>query len=246
MTKTAHGTNSRPRAALAAPLLRLAKQGSRIALVAGAGIALTGFVGSRVYDRIFISEDQGASFISTDMLVLSSPADGQVTFLNRTAKKGEPLLTVLTDDGRQVSVDMTCDCAMMEPLVTEGARVFSGMPLGEMMRLDASVEVTAMLSGDALLNLYKNPRVTVTFTDGEAVPAAIINLPRISGLAASQNNLVAVKLKPDRQLSKAEVGQPVKVSFDSFALFRSSGPSQTVMSKVDLVRHTQSPQVGQP
>jgi alginate biosynthesis protein Alg44 len=210
------------------------RQGVRVCFALGAGAALAAFVASRIYDRMFTHDQAGASYVATDTVILAAPVTGQVTYLNRAAKAGEPAITVLGDDGRQVSVDMPCDCTLMEPLVAVGSRVSGGTPAGELIGKNTPIYVTAAVDGDLLLTLYKNPRIAVTFPDGKTVQAAVMALPRMSGLGLAHGSGVNVKLVPDRKLMAAEIGEPVKVTFDTFPVFMREVKTAISAIRIDL------------
>lgn len=191
-------------------------QGLRVAAAAATGIVLVTFITSRIYERAFVSYPAQSSYIAADSMVLLSPVPGQLKYLKIDAARGEPVFSLLLDDGRTISVDMPCDCVLSNAQTRVGMRVNTGMPIGEAMGNVPSLYVTALLDVDHLISLYGNPRISVTFVDGETVSAAVGDLPRINALEASRSGLIRVKLKPERALSPAELGQPVTVAFDRF------------------------------
>jgi alginate biosynthesis protein Alg44 len=215
---------------------RILGQAVRMLVATVAGVALAAFIVVRVYERVFVSEPSGTAYISSDAIVLSAPTSGQVTYLNAVAGKGEPAFTVLGDDGRTLSVDMPCDCRMMDPVAVEGTRVRSGMPVGEVIPKDPAIYVAATIDGDALLTLYKYPQVAVTFVDGETVPATIRTLPRISNVVSGRSGEVQVTLDPGRELTAAEIGEPVKVTFDTFPLFMRAWKNRLSALNFDFLR----------
>jgi hypothetical protein len=192
---------------------RILGQAVRMLVATVAGVALAAFIVVRVYERVFVSEPSGTAYISSDAIVLSAPTSGQVTYLNAVAGKGEPAFTVLGDDGRTLSVDMPCDCRMMDPVAVEGTRVRSGMPVGEVIPKDPAIYVAATIDGDALLTL-----------------------PRISNVVSGRSGEVQVTLDPGRELTAAEIGEPVKVTFDTFPLFMRAWKNRLSALNFDFLR----------
>ncbi len=204
---------------------------------AGAGgIALVAFIGIRLYERTFVSYPAEASYVAADTIVLAAPASGQLQFIKTDAAQGEPAFSLLQDDGRTISVDMPCDCVLANLQVQVGSRVTPGSAIGEAIGRDPAIYVVAMLDLDRLLTLYGNPHISVTFVDGETVPAVVNGLPRISELESSRTGMIRVKFQPQRKLGLVELGQPVTVALDTFQPLLRSWKSHFAWLWPDKVR----------
>lgn len=192
------------------------KQITKVVAAGTAGIALVAFIAIRLYERTFVIYPAEASYVAADTIVLAAPASGQLQFIKTDAAQGEPAFSLLQDDGRTISVDMPCECVLANLQVQVGSRVTPGAAIGEAIGRDPEIYVVAMLDLDRLLTLYGNPHISVTFVDGETVPAVVNGLPRISELESSRTGMIRVKFQPQRKLGPVELGQPVTVALDTF------------------------------
>lgn len=191
-------------------------QGVRWGAFAGLGLLLAGFVGVKLYERLFVAPVTGLSTVSLAGMDLRAISPGQLDFVNSEAKKGEIAFAIRTTSGEVLAVSMPCDCVVAPGAAEGGATVLAGDTVMTVAPVDAPVVVSANVDGHGLKMLASGAIAEVHMPDG-TVTSAALNLKDLPGLLRTATDGVAipVDLTPTQPLQVAAVGQPVDVLIKS-------------------------------
>lgn len=191
-------------------------QGVRWGAFAGLGLLLAGFVGVKLYERLFVAPVTGLSTVTLAGMDLRAISPGQLDFVNLAAKKGEIAFAIRTTSGEVLAVSMPCDCVVAPGAAEGGATVLAGDTVMTVAPVDAPVVVSAQVDGHGLKMLASGALAEVHMPDG-TVTSAALDLTELPGLLRTVTDGVAipVDLIPTTPLKVAAVGQPVDVLIKS-------------------------------
>jgi len=191
-------------------------QGVRWGAFAGLGLLLVGFVGVKLYERLFVAPVSGLSTVSLAGMDLRAISPGQLDFVNPAAKKGDIAFAIRTTSGEVLAVSMPCDCVVAPGAAEGGATVLAGDTVMTVAPADAPVVVSANVDGHGLKMLASGAIAEVHMPDG-TVTSAALDLKELPGLLRTATDGVAipVDLIPTQPLQVAAVGQPVDVLIKS-------------------------------
>ena len=191
-------------------------QGVRWGAFAGLGLLLAGFVGVKLYERLFVAPVAGLSTVSLAGMDLRAISPGQLDFVNTAAKKGEIAFAIRTTSGEVLAVSMPCDCVVAPGAADSGATVLAGDTVMTVAPADAPVVISAQVDGHGLKMLASGATAEVHLPDG-TVTSAILDQTELPGMLRTVTDGVAipVDLIPTTPLQVAAVGQPVDVLIKS-------------------------------
>ncbi|HUG61830.1 MAG TPA: alginate biosynthesis protein Alg44 [Methylomirabilota bacterium] len=182
---------------------------------------LIGFIGSNIYDKMFIVHPVVAS-ITGDVLVLGSESPGRIGSLHGgpAIAAGETAFTVTRPDGTTAEVESPCDCTILAVEAEEGAFVRAGQTVMTLVPPDTPPSVTVALDYADLGRLTSGTVARIQYLDGVEETVSDISFQpaltaRGSGFADQR---ALVRLTPARALDAAAIGQPVNVWFDTSGL----------------------------
>ncbi|HZH11306.1 MAG TPA: PilZ domain-containing protein [Microvirga sp.] len=188
-------------------------------LVVGLTLLLAGFIGTGVFQKMYIIPAQSA-LITTDLVTVPAPSSGQVTFIasGTEVQAGEPLLTIQGPQGSSsIVIDSPCDCVVQARYSRASSFVREGAPILVLREKNSTPYITASIPQSEILRFYRGARAVIEYTDGTLVRDVQIEpLPTFSDEDASAGRFL-VKLAPGRELDDTAIGQPVSVMFDTFS-----------------------------
>jgi alginate biosynthesis protein Alg44 len=195
---------------------RVFSYGTIAAVFAG----VIGFVGTNLYDRLFVVRPAMAS-ITGDLVVVAADVPGRVSGLAAPGPiaAGAAAFTLTAPDGTTTTVASPCDCRVLAQDVTDGAVVRAGETVLSLVAPDAKPGVTVAVAYDDLDRLVPGTVARIQYLDGaEAVVGDIRFKPALLGSGEGAAARALVDLDPGRVLDPSMIGQPVNVWFDTSGL----------------------------
>lgn len=183
-------------------------------MLTAVSLALFGFVGSKVYERAFVSHGQGVSLLSKSSIALRAVSAGQLDFVDPDAALGQVAYTVRTVAGDLVSIAKPCDCAALPGALAVGATVLAGDTVMNVAAADAGTEIPAQVDLAAYRALARGGLARVELNDGAVVAAALKSPGVVAPVAAAQATIDVV-LIPQTAIDPAFVGTPVSISIST-------------------------------
>ena len=190
--------------------------GVRWGVFAGLGLLLVGFVGVKLYERLFVASVTGLSTVTLDGMDLRAISPGQLDFVNADAKKGDIAFAIRTTSGEVLAVSMPCDCVVAPGSAQGGATVLAGDTVMTVAPSDAPVVVSTKVDGNGLRMLASGARADIHLPDGTST-VAVLNTADLPGLlrGATDGTAIPVSLVPETPLPASAVGTPVEVLIKS-------------------------------
>jgi hypothetical protein len=179
-------------------------------LITAASVALFGFVGSKVYERAFVTHAQGVSLISKSSTVLRAVNSGQLDFVDPDAAQGQVAYAIRTVTGDLVSVAMPCSCAALPGGLSTGATVLAGDTVMNVAAQDAATEITTQVSMPAYRALVNGTAADVELASGIVIPATL-KAGTVLPPEDQTSDTVQIVLLPQTQIDPALIGTPVSV-----------------------------------
>ncbi|MEZ0169729.1 PilZ domain-containing protein [Microvirga sp. TS319] len=207
-------------------------------LIIAATVLLIGFIGTGIFQRLYIIPAQSA-MITADLVTVPSPSSGQVTFIaaGREVQAGEPLLTIQGPQGTSSTViDSPCDCFVQARYSRTSNFVREGAPVLVLRDKTSSPYITASIPQSDVLRFYRGAQAIVEYTDGTRVRDVPIEpIPTVPHEDATAEHFL-VKLAPGRDLNDSAIGQPVSVVFDTFSGSRIRATTRKISSGLSWVK----------
>jgi hypothetical protein len=189
--------------------------GLRWGTFAGLGLLLVGFVGLKLYERLFVAPVTGLSTVSLAGMDLRAISPGQLDFVNTGAGKGDIAFAIRTTSGEVLAVSIPCDCIVAPGAARTGATVLAGDTVMTVAPPDAPVVVSAQVDGHGLKMLASGAIAEVRMPDGTVTSAALDQTELPSLLRTATGAAISVDLIPRQPLAAAAVGLPVDVLIKS-------------------------------
>jgi mannuronan synthase len=190
--------------------------GLRWGAFAGLGLLLVGFVGVKLYERLFVLPVTGLSTVTLDGMDLRAISPGQLDFVNPAAVKGDIAFAIRTTSGEVLAVSMPCDCVVAPGSAESGATVLAGDTVMTVAPTDAPVVISSKVDGNGLRMLASGAHAEVHLPNGTTTNATL-DAKELPGLLRSATDGVAipVTLVPAIALEPSTVGTPVEVLIKS-------------------------------
>ncbi|MBB4039005.1 alginate biosynthesis protein Alg44 [Microvirga flocculans] len=185
--------------------------------IAAVTFLLLGFVGMGAFERLYMIPAQSA-LITADLITVPAPSNGQLTFVaaGHEIKAGEPLLTIQEPHGNSVVIDSPCDCVVQLRYSRAASFVREGEPVLTLREKNSSPYITASISQDQSLRLYRGASAVVEYSNGSRVrEAKLERVPIVTEDSANSEN-VQIKIVPGQLLEPTSIGEPVSVVFNTF------------------------------
>jgi alginate biosynthesis protein Alg44 len=198
----------------------LAHRGRSAAGYIGVGAAtllLLGFIGSSLFERLYLIPAQSAQ-ITADLVTVPAPSNGQLTFVaaGDEVRAGEPLITIQGTLGNSIVIDSPCNCVVQSRYSRTANFVREGAPILTLREKTSSPYITASIPQDQALRFYKGANAVIEYADGTRVKEA--NIQRLPSFEdPSLAGRLIVRLAPGRELGASTIGQPVSVVFNTFS-----------------------------
>lgn len=190
--------------------------GLRWGAFAGLGLLLVGFVGVKLYERLFVLPVTGLSTITLDGMDLRAISPGQLDFVNPAATKGDIAFAIRTTSGEVLAVSMPCDCVVAPGSAEGGATVLAGDTVMTVAPKDAPVVISSKVDGGGLRALASGAHAEVHLPDGTST-TAMLDAKELPGLlrTATDGAAIPITLVPATALAQSSVGSPVEVLIKS-------------------------------
>jgi alginate biosynthesis protein Alg44 len=191
--------------------------GIRWGAFAGLGLLLVGFVGVKLYERLFVTPVTGLSTITLDGMDLRAISPGQLDFVNPAATQGEIAFAIRTTAGEVLAVSMPCDCIVAPGAAQSGATVLAGDTVMTVAPRDAQSVITSHVDGNGLRKLASGAHAEVHLPDGSVTNASLdpAELPGLLRSATADGLSIPVTLVPATPLEPSLLGAPVEVLITS-------------------------------
>jgi mannuronan synthase len=197
------------------PFLGIVSATCRGLLLAAAGVALAAFIADRIHTRLFLYTPTATATIAANTTSLPARKTGAVVTLNKDAAFGQPLFSVLGDDGILATANMPCDCVVAQIFVLKGGVAVAGSPVLSIMPRNSETYVSAFVKPELLSTLQKNSTVTVSFADGTSLAAAIFAIPPVGAGRNIGSEKLEVLLKTTTGLPVSRIGEKAMVTIDT-------------------------------
>lgn len=186
--------------------------GLRWGAFAGLGLLLVGFVGVKLYERLFVAPVTGLSTVTLDGMDLRAISPGQLDFVNPAAVKGDIAFAIRTTSGEVLAVSMPCDCVVAPGSAQSGATVLAGDTVMTVAPAGAPVVISSKVDGNGLRMLASGAHAEVHLPNG-TVTNATLDSKELPGLlrSATDGTAIPVSLVPAKALDPETVGMPVEV-----------------------------------
>lgn len=183
-------------------------------LITAASLALFAYVGSKIYERVFVVQAAGISLIGKENTPLRAVSSGQLDFVDTTAAKGQAAYAVRTTSGDLVSVTMPCDCETLPGSLAVGATVLAGDTIMKVAPTNAPTEVRAQIAMNGYRALLQGGLAQIALPDGTVIQAGLkpsaVSVPSSDG-----QDTIDVVLSPQGSVEPALVGMPVSVTVET-------------------------------
>jgi mannuronan synthase len=184
------------------------------------GLVLLGFIGTGLYERLFVVPAQSA-IVTTDLLTVPAPLGGSVAFLAQTGsvKRGEPVAAVESLDGKSSILASPCDCDVQVRFASLGDFVTPGVPIISLRRQESKPYVAAFVPRDQIMRIYDSATARVVLTNGRQFTEKkmrVVPANEQSAHAPGSNELVKVIIDlSDEADFRGMIGQPARVFFET-------------------------------
>jgi mannuronan synthase len=185
-----------------------------------AGLVLVGFIGTGVYERLYVVAAQSA-IVTTDLVTVPAPLGGSVAFLAQggSVKRGEPVAAVETLDGKSSILASPCDCDVQVRFTSLGDFVTPGLPIISLRRQESKPYVAAFVPREQIMRIYDGATARVVLTDGRQFTQKklrVIPANEQSAHAPGSNELVKVIIDLRDEVDvRNMIGQPARVFFET-------------------------------
>jgi hypothetical protein len=190
--------------------------GLRWGAFVGLGLLLVGFVGVKLYERLFVLPVTGLSTITLDGMDLRAISPGQLDFVIPGGVMGFIAFAIRTTWGEVLAVSMPCDCVVAPGSAQGGATVLAGDTVMTVAPKDAPVVISSKVDGNGLRALASGAHAEVHMPNG-VVTTATLDAKELPGLlrSATDGTAIPVTLVPATALDQSTVGSPVDVLIKS-------------------------------
>jgi alginate biosynthesis protein Alg44 len=190
----------------------------RLTATAVLSIGLAALAIDLVYERIFSKEVQQLAVLAAGGQHLRAVANGQISYLNTKAAKGEVVYTIQAVSGDTLSINMPCDCKILPGAITEGSTVLAGDTVAEAVQQNATPVVLATVSPEQSKLLVGGDVAQLRFQDGSLAYAKLATGSRSLAPAGNGGEVRAV-LAPTSPVNQEAIGTPVSIRIINARIF---------------------------
>lgn len=178
------------------------------------------FLGTSLFDRLFLVRSASA-IVSGDLIEIDMPSDGKlVRYSEDTRLQPGALLAVITDtDGEEIEISSPCGCDVVSRVAETESFLRRNAPVAQLVESGTEPYIFASVPFAKLSDLDGNVSVRIEYLDGTIVKQRSSDL--VSRRLVDPENVggaAKLRLPAGRDLSVDKIGQPVRVSFNTFAL----------------------------
>jgi hypothetical protein len=179
----------------------------------GGALALY-FLGSSIYNRLFVFEAVSAQVAATTV-DLDAPVAGTIVAmaLPGPIAPGAPAFGIVDAFGGRTDVASPCDCEVAEGGRAVGSYASPGSVVQQLIPIDAQPFVSVSVAFPDVSRIYDGATVDLKFIDGTAVSGA--RIVSVENLREQGSGLVTVTVDPGFAIPPARFGEPVYARFDT-------------------------------
>ncbi len=181
-------------------------------------IGLAALAINLVYERIFSKEVRQLAVLSAGGQPLRAVANGQISYLNNNAAKGEVVYTIQAVSGDTLSINLPCDCKILPGSVMEGSTVLAGDAVAEAVPQNTKPVVLSTVSAEQSKLLVAGDVAELRFQDG-TLAYAKLETGSQSLTPAGNGDDVRASLVPTSPINEEAIGTPVSVRIISARIF---------------------------
>ncbi|MBL8583196.1 MAG: HlyD family secretion protein, partial [Rhizobiaceae bacterium] len=141
--------------------------------------------------------------------------------------RNEVVGTLTDPEGRAQNLVAGCDCVVVATPTPLGSVVQRGSPVAVLASPDSSVIFTVRAPSRQATGLAVGNRAAITLFNGEpATGGTVTSIERYTPIdystergAPSLESYVVIQIKPDREYTLADYGEPIRVRIDRLQLF---------------------------
>ena len=214
---TSEATRAQPKPA-AAPRRNAATTFGRrvfgLALFTLGGALALYFLGSSIYNRLFVFEAVSAQ-VSATTVDLDAPVAGTIVALAAPGHiaPGAPAFGIVDAFGARTDVPSPCDCEVAEGGRAVGSYASPGSVVQRLIPVDAQPFVAISVAFPDVSRIYDGAAVDLKFIDGTSVTGA--RIVSVENLREQGSGLVTVTVDPGQPIPAARFGEPVYARFDT-------------------------------
>ena len=205
-----------PRKEEMSPKERAASVAKKLAVAAITGLLVV-YVGVSLFEQNYIVKAERASVTGNSQVVVTTAggvASFQDIYPGDTVKKGDVLMTILTDSGTITGIDSPCDCVIEQRKAGTGEVVGKGQTVFTLVPLDAPLHVDSYVLYQDAVRLAKGQSVKLDLPGGKGrMDGSVTGITMGTG----EGGLVKVKIKPSASISPDLVGLPVGVKINALS-----------------------------
>lgn len=178
-------------------------------------VLLLAYVFFAIFEQNYIVNAEKAVVTGSSMALIS-PAGGVVNFqdLNNgdMVKKGDILMTILSDAGTTTGIDSPCDCVVEERAVDAGTMIGKGNIVLRLIPLDAPLRIEAYVPYDEAIRISKGQTASVRLPGAQGEYSGTISAITIGTQAEAR---AKVTIEPSETLPSGLVATPVSVKINT-------------------------------
>ena len=179
----------------------------------GGALALY-FLGSSIYNRLFVFEAVSAQ-VSATTVDLDAPVAGTIVALAAPGHlaPGAPAFSIVDAFGSRTDVPSPCDCEVAEGGRSVGSYASPGSVVQRLIPIDAQPFVSVSVAFPDVSRIYDGAAVDLKFIDGTTISGA--RIVSVENLREQGSGLVTVTVDPGLAIPPARFGEPVYARFDT-------------------------------
>jgi alginate biosynthesis protein Alg44 len=180
-------------------------------------VLLLAYVFMAVFEQKYVVSAEKA-IVTGDALSLTTPAGGIVSFKDLhngdSVKKGDVVMTVLSDTGTVTGVDSPCDCVIQDRPVDSGMSISKGAVVLRLLPVDAPLRVEAYIPYVDAVRIAKGQKASVQVPgSGDHFSGTITGVTMGIGEAVNAK----VIIRPEETLPSDLAGTPVRIKINTAA-----------------------------
>ncbi|MCC6597502.1 MAG: HlyD family efflux transporter periplasmic adaptor subunit [Alphaproteobacteria bacterium] len=187
----------------------------RKAAVPLVSLLLLAYVALSIFEHQFVIAAQKA-VVTGDGVPVVAPGGGVVSFKELfggdQVKKGDVLMTVLSDTGTLVGIDSPCDCIVEERLVNSGTAVDKGDVVLRLIPMENPLYVEARVSYEDAIRISKGQKAVL---DIPGTTQDITGLVSGISIDAQTDASARVTIRPTQKLPVSMAGLPIRVRINT-------------------------------
>lgn len=143
-----------------------------VAVISGILILLAANI---LLTRYTTSYEPRPVFIGRSGTEMRATADGQLTFLNPGAVRGDTVYTIQANSGDVFNVRLPCDCTVnVIDGIENGATVLKGDPILSFFSGEPGLTIRTQMSVEGLSRAMNGERVYLDLSDGREIPVRVL------------------------------------------------------------------------